>query len=158
MGRLSLAARVGRELRAHGYSLSVAESLTGGLVSHLLTEVPGASDYLKLGVVSYAVNAKARVLGVAPELLSRGVVSEAVAVAMAEGVRRLGDTEIGLGLTGIAGPGGAELGKPVGLTYIAVAGPAGPRTQELFLSGGRSRIKREAAQAVLRLLLAYLGP
>lgn len=156
MGGLSQAARVGRSLRRHGYSLAVAESLTGGLVSHLLTEVPGASDYLRLGVVSYTVAAKAGVLGVAVELLRPGVVSEAVARAMAEGIRRLADSDLGLGLTGLAGPGGAEPGLPIGLVYIAVAGPKGTKSRELNLTGDRSRIKREAARAGLRLVLEYL--
>lgn len=156
MGGLSQAARVGQSLRRHGYSLAVAESLTGGLVSHLLTEVPGASDYLRLGVVSYTVAAKAAVLEVASELLQQGVVSDAVARAMAEGIRRLAGSDLGLGLTGLAGPGGAESGLPIGLTYIAVAGPEGTSSRELHLTGGRSQIKRGAARAGLRLVLEYL--
>src|SRR5690606_9336069 len=105
-----------RHLRSRGWRLAVAESCTGGLVSHLLTNVPGSSDYLLESVVAYSNEAKERRLGVPADLIAaHGAVSEEVARAMAEGARRSAQADVGLAVTGIAGPGGGGGEKPVGL-------------------------------------------
>lgn len=158
MGRLSPAARLGDMLRERSLSLAVAESVTGGLVCHLITEVPGASEYLRVGVVSYSVWSKEEILRVDRSLVTaEGVVSGAVARAMADGVRRLGGTDLGLGLTGLAGPGGAEPGKPVGLVFIGVSGPGGTVAERFLFVGDRSAVKRKAARAAITFLIGYLN-
>src|SRR6185295_1042097 len=109
-------------LREHKFTISVAESCTGGLLASRLTDVPGSSDYVERGIVCYSNQAKIDLLGVPPALIEEhGAVSEPVARAMAEGVRSRAATSVGIGITGIAGPGGARPGKPVGTVVIAVA-------------------------------------
>lgn len=113
---------VGEQLKQQGLSISVAESCTGGLVSSRLTDIAGSSDYIKLNVVTYSNDAKTQVLGVDPALLEQyGAVSEAVAIAMADGVQRLSGSDMAISLTGIAGPTGGSDEKPVGLVYIGLA-------------------------------------
>ena len=114
------------ELTRRGRTLATAESCTGGLLASLITDVPGASAVFHAGVVTYANEAKTRLLGVPPELLARvGAVSPEVARRMAEGVRRRHGSDWGVGITGIAGPGGGTPAKPVGLVYIALSGADG---------------------------------
>lgn len=158
-GEETLELVVVRELRSRGARVAVAESCTGGLVGHRLTQVPGASDVLDLGVVAYANWAKEELLGVPPELLaSHGAVSEPVARAMAEGARSRGRATWGVGVTGIAGPTGGSDEKPVGTTFVAVAGPGGTQARSLRLPGGREQVKVLASQAALELLRrALLG-
>lgn len=153
----SFGAAVGRALRAKGLTLAVAESCTGGLVGHLLTVVPGSSDYLLLDAVTYANAAKTAVLGVDPELIrGHGAVSAECAQAMAEGVRRLVDADIGLSITGIAGPTGGSDHKPVGLVYLGIATRSGPSVvKERKLSGDRGRIQTMAAYLSLKLALDF---
>ncbi|HEX8708124.1 MAG TPA: competence/damage-inducible protein A [Pyrinomonadaceae bacterium] len=144
---------VGLRLAVGGFTLAVAESCTGGLVSQRLTEVPGSSVYFMEGVVTYSNDAKTRSLGVEPELLSQyGAVSAQVAEAMAEGVRRRADTDFGISVTGIAGPGGATEEKPVGLVYIALSDDAHTEHRKLMLPGDRQLIRWRASQAALDLL------
>ena len=113
---------VGEHLKQQGMTIAVAESCTGGLVSSRLTDISGSSDYVKLNVVTYSNDAKTQLLGVDPDILAQhGAVSEAVAVAMAEGVQRLSGSDMALSLTGIAGPTGGSDDKPVGLVYIGLA-------------------------------------
>ena len=144
---------VGLKLAVGGYTLSVAESCTGGLIAQRLTEVPGSSKYFIEGVVAYANDAKTRTLGVEPILLlEHGAVSAPVAEAMAEGIRKRAGTDFGLSVTGIAGPGGGTEEKPVGLVYIALADDVKTEHRKLKLPGDRQLIRWRASQAALDLL------
>jgi nicotinamide-nucleotide amidase len=144
---------VGLRLAVAGFTLAVAESCTGGLISQRLTEVPGSSVYFMEGVVTYSNDAKTRSLGVEAELITdHGAVSPEVAEAMAEGVRRRADTDFGLAATGIAGPGGGTVEKPVGLVYIALSDDAHTEHRKLMLPGDRHLIRWRASQAALDLL------
>lgn len=138
-------------------SLALAESSTGGLIGHLITEVPGASAVLLGGVVPYHNRLKEQ-LGVSKEVLQgEGAVSAATAQAMAEAVRRRAKADIGLAVTGIAGPGGGTEAKPVGLTYVALAAEETLASEQHLWRGDRSQNKRASAEAALALLLRYLG-
>ncbi len=144
---------VGLKLAVGGYTLSVAESCTGGLIAQRLTEVPGSSKYFIEGVVAYANDAKTRTLGVEPILLlEHGAVSAPVAEAMAEGIRKRAGTDFGLSVTGIAGPGGGTEEKPVGLVYIALADDVKTEHRKLKLPGDRQLIRWRASQAALDML------
>jgi competence/damage-inducible protein CinA-like protein len=144
---------IGLRLAVAGFTLAVAESCTGGLISQRLTEVPGSSVYFMEGVVTYSNDAKTRSLGVDAELIQQhGAVSAEVAEAMAEGVRRRADTDFGLSATGIAGPGGGTESKPVGLVYIALSDDAHTEHRKLMLPGDRHLIRWRASQAALDLL------
>lgn len=142
---------VGRLLRARGLRIALAESCTGGLTTSRLTDVPGSSDYVDRTVVAYSNAAKTALLGVPDAMLvEHGAVSEPVAVAMAEGVRRLAGVDIGVGITGIAGPGGGSESKPVGTVAVAVAGPGEAlRVRTSKFLGDRLHIKMLAANAAL---------
>lgn len=144
---------VGMRLSVTGYTLAVAESCTGGLIAERLTEVSGASKYFLEGAVTYSNEAKIRTLGVKKELLRKhGAVSGEVAEAMAEGIRQRAGADIGLAVTGIAGPTGGTEEKPVGLVYIALANDAGTEHRKLMLPGDRHLIRWRASQAALDLL------
>jgi nicotinamide-nucleotide amidase len=144
---------VGLRLAVGGFTLAVAESCTGGLISQRLTEVPGSSVYFMEGVVTYSNEAKTRALGVDSELIrEHGAVSAEVAEAMAEGVRQRAGTDFGLSVTGIAGPGGGSEEKPVGLVYIALSDDAHTEHRKLQLPGDRHLIRWRASQAALDLL------
>lgn len=143
---------VGRAVRNRGYRLALAESCTGGLVSHLLTTYP-ASDYLMGGAVTYANSAKTRLLGVQEDTLrGHGAVSAEVAAEMAEGARRLCECDVGLAITGIAGPTGGTAAKPVGLVYWAVSHPGGTIVKDRVFPGDRDEVRVAAAYAALDLL------
>lgn len=144
---------VGLRLAVKGFTLAVAESCTGGLISERLTKVSGSSVYFMEGVVTYSNDAKIRSLGVDAELIAaRGAVSAEVAEAMADGVRRRADTDFGISVTGIAGPGGGTEEKPVGLVYIALADDIHVEHRKLMLPGDRHLIRWRASQAALDLL------
>lgn len=145
---------VGRLLRAQGRRVAVAESCTGGLIASRLTDVPGSSEYVHAGWVAYHNEAKTALLGVDARLIeAHGAVSEPVARALADGCRKLAGTDYGLGVTGIAGPGGGSSDKPVGTVYVALAGPGERlRMRRLNLPGDRERVKHFASQAALDLL------
>jgi nicotinamide-nucleotide amidase len=144
---------VGLKLSVGGYTLAVAESCTGGLLAQRLTDISGSSKYFIEGVVPYANEAKTRALGVEPILLlEHGAVSAPVAEAMAEGIRRRAETDFGLSITGIAGPGGGTEEKPVGTVFIALASEAGTEHRKLKLPGDRQLIRWRASQAALDLL------
>ncbi|HJU56898.1 MAG TPA: competence/damage-inducible protein A [Pyrinomonadaceae bacterium] len=144
---------VGLRLAVTGFTISVAESCTGGLISQRLTEVPGSSVYFMEGVITYSNDAKTRSLGVDAELIQRhGAVSAEVAEAMAEGVRRRADTDFGLSVTGIAGPTGGSDDKPVGLVYIALSDDAHTEHRKLMIPGDRHLIRWRSSQAALDLL------
>lgn len=147
----------GKLLMDKGYTIALAESCTGGLISHRLTNVPGSSNYYMRGVVAYSNTAKQQVLGVPEKTLQdHGAVSHQTAVAMAEGVRGWAQTDFGISVTGIAGPGGGTPQKPVGLVYAAVAGPVGTRWREFRFYGDREMIKDRAASHVINMLRQYI--
>jgi PncC family amidohydrolase len=151
---VELARSVGDALRAAGLTLSTAESCTGGLIGHLLTEAPGSSDYYVGGLVSYSDALKQREFGVAASVLERhGAVSAQTCVAMADGARTRYGTDVGVAVTGIAGPSGGSAAKPIGLTYVAVADKAGHEVQRHQWSGDRHANKVASAGAALALLM-----
>jgi competence/damage-inducible protein CinA-like protein len=140
-------------LRERGLTLSVAESCTGGLLAARLTEVPGSSTFFERGFVTYGNRAKTELLGVDASLIdSLGAVSEEVARAMAAGARRSAGADIGIGITGIAGPDGGSAEKPVGLVYIALDGSAGTRVRRTQFIGERDRVRYQASQAALEMV------
>lgn len=145
---------VAERLMAQGRTLAVAESCTGGLICHRLTEVPGISGCLLGGVVAYSNTAKRTLLGVPEEVLLRwGAVSAQAATRMARGVRLVFSSDWGLSVTGICGPSGGTPEKPVGMTFVGLSGPAGDSHREYRFQGTRSRIKRQASLESLRFLL-----
>ena len=152
----AVAAEIVARLSAAGQTVAVAESLTGGLVTAALTDIAGASVVVRGGVVAYATDLKAHVLGVEKVLLARaGAVDADVAEQMASGVRTLMGATYGLATTGVAGPDQAE-GKPVGTVFVAVAGPGTSRVKALSLSGDRAQVRTHSVLAVLRLLAQEL--
>jgi len=156
----SYPAWVGGLLRAHGWTLSVAESCTGGLVGKLLTDAAGSSDFLLLDAVTYSNMAKQNVLGVPEETLRvHGAVSEQVARAMAEGVLRISGSNLSIAITGIAGPGGGSEEKPVGTVWIASASREGETVAErLFWPLDRDRVRMISAYAALRMVAQRVRP
>jgi competence/damage-inducible protein CinA-like protein len=136
-----------------GLTLALAESCTGGALAARLTEVPGSSRFLGRAWVAYANAAKTDMLGIDPALLERvGAVSEEVAAAMAAAARARAQADIGVAITGIAGPGGGTEEKPVGLVFIAVDGAAGARVRRCFFPGERTRVRTQATQAALEMV------
>lgn len=150
------ARRLGAELRRSGWRLATAESSTGGLIGHAITMIPGSSDYYPGGVISYSNRAKEVELGVPAAMLEEhGAVSQAVAMAMAEGARQRFNTELGVSVTGVAGPVGGSEGKPVGTHWIGVSLRGHPARAEHRLFGhDREGNKAAAALAALDLALA----
>ena len=141
-----------RRLRELDLSIGTAESLTGGLVCAALTSVPGASTVVRGGVVAYASEVKADVLGVDPDLLAReGAVCEPVAAQLADGIRRVLGCAVGVSTTGVAGPDPAD-GQPVGTVFVGASGPWGILVEELTLTGDRDQIRSASVLAVLTLL------
>ena len=139
---------------ARGLTVATAESCTGGLVAHAITEVPGSSAHFRGGVVAYSNAVKESELHVPAEVLrAHGAVSAQVARAMAEGARAAIGTDFAVAVTGVAGPDGGTEAKRVGLTYIAVAGPAGAEVRRHVWSGDRRANKLASARAALELLL-----
>jgi nicotinamide-nucleotide amidase len=153
-----LAEHVLEALRGRGLRLAVAESCTAGLVAARLADIPGASDVLVGGVIAYANDVKQKLLGVPAELLAEyGAVSAESARAMAEGARAATGAEVGIAVTGVAGPGGGSERKPVGLVHLHVSAPGVERTQELHLPGDRSQVRELAAVAALQLVRTALS-
>jgi nicotinamide-nucleotide amidase len=150
---------VGELLRRRHLTLAVAESCTGGLIGHRVTDVPGSSEYFLLGIVAYSNDAKRNLLGVAPETLaSRGAVSTEVAEEMARGVRRAAGADLGLSTTGIAGPGGGSPGKPVGTVCIGLAWEGGTWSHRYQLGEhDRAWIKARTADTALERLRQWLA-
>ena len=143
---------VGDLLRARTLTIAVAESCTGGLLASRLTDVPGSSDYVERGVVCYSNRAKTELVGVPEEMIrEHGAVSEPVAQAMAAGIRARAGTNIGIGITGIAGPGGGSPEKPVGTVAVAVVGDEETRVRTFQFLGGRDMVKFQAAQSALNM-------
>lgn len=156
--RAPLAALIGHLLLESKLTLATAESCTGGLIGHRLTEVPGSSEYFLGGIIAYSNEIKERVLGVKPETLERhGAVSAETASEMARGVRRVLGTDVAVSVTGIAGPGGATADKPIGLTYIAVAAADYERVERFVWDNDRSGNKWASSEAALLMLHDYLA-
>lgn len=157
VGSQSMDGVVAMKLKSKGLTVAVAESCTGGLISQRLTSIPGSSAYFDCGLVMYNNRAKAEVLSVPASLLrAKGAVSGEVAVAMAEGVRALSGTDLGLSVTGIAGPSGGTKEKPVGLVFLALADKRRTVCRSRLFSGDREGVRCRAAQAALDLLRRYL--
>lgn len=153
----TMADAVAKLLFKTGKTLAVAESCTGGLLSHMLTNVPGSSEYFLQGVVTYSNQAKTDLLGVKPSLLREyGAVSEETARAMAERIRHRAQSDYSLAVTGIAGPGGGTQNKPVGLVYIALGTESGTHCKRFNLWGDRQTIKERAAVTALNMLRLHL--
>ena len=150
-----LEARLGAALRTLGWTISAAESCTGGLVMHRLTNIAGSSSYVQGGVVTYSNEAKHKLIGVRDEtLMTYGAVSEQTAAEMAQGVRALFDTDLAVSITGIAGPGGGTPDKPVGLTYIGLARrEQEPQVRRHVWDGDREANKQASAEAALAWVL-----
>ena len=147
---------VGQLLSSKKLTLGLAESCTGGLIAHRLTEVPGSSNYLDRGVVTYSNKAKQDLLGVPPALFRKyGAVSRQVAESMAKGIRAKSRVDLGVSVTGIAGPGGGSAKKPVGLVYMAIDGPQGTQSQRCQFWGNRTEIKFRSSQAALNMIRRY---
>jgi nicotinamide-nucleotide amidase len=148
---------VGRALTRLNHKVAVAESCTGGLIAHRLTEVPGSSAYFLEGAVTYSNEAKIRTLNVPTEVLETyGAVSTECAAAMAEGMRARSGADHAISVTGIAGPGGGSAEKPVGTVFLGYSGPAGTKTIKIMLPGDRYLIRWRASQAGLDLLRRQL--
>ena len=158
-----LEVEVGNLLRQKGMKLALAESCTGGLVSHLVTNVPGSSEYYIGSVAAYAYEAKERLLGVRHETLIRyGAVSRETVMEMARGVRQAFcdvfpcEKTISVAITGIAGPGGGMPNKPVGLVWFGMSTPDGDWAWHTIWKGDRLQIKQQSAERALELLIDYL--
>jgi nicotinamide-nucleotide amidase len=151
-----LAVEVAAVLQARGWTLATAESCTGGWVSKLLTDLPGSSNWFHCGLVTYANSAKQTLLGVSRELLARhGAVSAEAARAMADGALRASGCDVALAVTGVAGPGGGSIAKPVGLVHFAWALPSGTRSACRWYPGERDAVRRGALAQALRGLLEH---
>ena len=153
----SLEQELGKHFTATKFTLATAESCTGGLIGHRITNIPGSSEYFERGVIVYSNDAKIELLNVPPETLEHyGAVSTQTALAMADGIKALANTELGLAVTGIAGPSGGTPDKPVGLVYIALATNDGTECNEYKFQGTRDEIKTQSADAALEMVVDYL--
>ncbi len=152
--RIALAGKLLAQARAKGLKIATAESCTGGLIAALLTEIPGSSDVVERGFVTYSNEAKEELLGVPPALLrEHGAVSEAVAHAMAQGALEHARADIAVAVTGIAGPGGGSAAKPVGLVHLAAArGETTIHRECRFGDIGRGAVRLAAVDAALEML------
>lgn len=152
-----LAERLQHLAITQGVTVGTAESCTGGLVGHAITAVPGSSAYYLGGIISYADRLKVALLGVAASTIDRhGAVSAQTAVAMAEGLRERLACDLAVAVTGVAGPDGGSAAKPVGLTYVAVAGPAGHQVERHTWDGDRAANQERSAEVALTMLIAAL--
>ena len=152
-----LSREIGELLLQKGLILGVVESATGGLISHVITNIPGSSDYYQGSVTSYSNEIKIKIIGVKAETLEKyGSVSSQVAEEMALGGRKLLGVDICIADTGIAGPGGATLDKPVGLFYLGLADANGVLSRRQQFSGNREQNKQSATEATLLWLQEYL--
>lgn len=156
MGK-ALEVLVGELLVQQKLLLAVAESCTGGLVSHRITNVSGSSSYFMGSVVSYANEAKMKLLGVSPEILEKnGAVSAETVLQMARGVRSALGADLGISTSGIAGPTGGTQDKPVGTTWVGFSSAEGEEARHFLFEGDRLAVKEQAAQAALQILVDHL--
>ena len=158
MSDTTLEVQAGEMLRRRGLRLAVAESCTGGLISHRLTNVAGSSTYFLGSVTAYAFETKVRMLGVRWETLETyGAVSSETVLEMARGVRTALSADIGISVSGIAGPGGGTPDKPIGLTWIGLSSPRDEFSRKFTWHGNRIENKELSAQAALQILVDYLA-
>ncbi len=158
MTEKSVEIKVGELLQSMSLKLAVAESCTGGLVGHRITNVPGSSEYFMGGVIAYAYEAKVKLLGVSWDTLARhGAVSRETVLEMARGARTALEADIGLSVSGIAGPGGGMPEKPVGLTWIGLSAHGFEEARSFVFPGDRLEVKEQAAEQALHMLREYLG-
>ncbi len=144
-------------LTSRNWTIAVAESCTGGLLGHLITSVPGSSEYFQGGMTAYSNTAKIDLLGITQDCLrNHGSVSERTALAMATGVMDAFQVDVGIGITGIAGPGGGTEQRPVGTVCLAVVGEVEDKAKTLALEGSREDIKLAAAEAALEFACEFL--
>lgn len=149
--------KVSQQLKQKNLTIAIAESCTGGLIAHTLTNISGSSDYFDRGIVSYGNRAKIELLGVSERMLKEhGAVSKQVALAMAEGIRTKSKVDIGIATTGIAGPTGGTKEKPVGLVYIAISTSNKTEVKKFLFSDSRLQNKESTCNAALDMLLDYL--
>ena len=154
---LRLEERLGKFLKQCGKTISVAESCTGGLISHRITNVPGSSEYYERGVVSYSNQSKISILLVSSITLNKfGAVSRQTAEEMARGIRQISGTDLGIATTGIAGPGGGSTEKPVGLVYICLSSKEKTICRRFTFEGSREEIKMQTSEAALRIVVNHL--
>jgi len=157
MNNLSLEALAGELLRQRKWRLATAESCTGGLIAHRLTNVPGSSDYYLGGIIAYANEVKMNQLNVNTNTLEQsGAVSQETVIEMARGVRSALHADIGLSVSGIAGPGGGSPDKPVGLVWIGLTAPGYEQANRYLWEGNRLRVKEQSAEQALKLLVEFL--
>lgn len=150
----SLAVRLGNLLKAHGMTLSTAESCTGGGIAAFLTDIPGASEWFPGGFVTYSNEWKMKLLGVSAETLERyGAVSSQTVGEMLDGLLANGGANLGIAVSGIAGPGGGTPEKPVGTVYIGVAGCGWKRIERWQFDGGRADVRHATAETALKMML-----
>lgn len=150
--------QIGTLLRLNGWKLATAESCTGGLIGHCITNIPGSSDYYLGGVVAYAYEAKVALLGVSWNTLhAYGAVSRETVLEMSRGARKALSADIAVSVSGIAGPGGGMPGKPVGTTWIGLSAKDGDWARVFCFPGGREQNKLFSADAALKLVLDYLN-
>lgn len=153
----SIEEEIGNLLRNKKLTLGTVESATGGLISHIITNISGSSDYFKGSIISYSNEAKIKVVGVMAETIDKyGAVSAQVVKQMAEGGRKLLGVDICIADTGIAGPTGATQNKPIGLFYLSLSSSAGTFSRKHIFSGNREQNKRNAAVVTLNWLKEYL--
>lgn len=154
---VTLEKKVAETLRVKRRSLAVSESCSGGLLSHRLTNIPGSSQWFVCGIVAYSNQVKRSVLKIPPSVLTKhGAVSEPVAKTMALHVRKIFRADYGIGITGIAGPGGGSKTKPVGLVCIAVSGRKTGVCQVFQFRGKRQSIKNQSCRKALQILLDFI--
>ncbi len=149
--------RIGKMLKERGLKIAVAESCTGGLISSRITDISGASDYFEAGITTYSNVSKIRLLNVPKDTIDRyGAVSEETAKSMAEGVKKTLHADIGVSVTGIAGPTGGTEGKPVGTVFIGLATKKATYVRKFFFDGNRLEIRRKTSDAAFMLVEEYL--
>jgi PncC family amidohydrolase len=153
----SLESKIGDLLRSRALTLATAESCTGGLVADRITNIPGSSDYFVGGIVAYANSVKIQTLGISGETIERfGAVSRETVLEMARGARAVLQADIAVSVSGVAGPGGGQPGKPVGATWIGLAAADGAWTRFFIWDGDRVQNKVLSSEAVLQMLYDYL--
>ena len=148
---------LGEQLRTRGLTISVAESFTGGMIAHVITNAPGSSRYFQGGVIAYANEVKMDILGVAEQtLIDHGAVSRETVLEMAMGVRTALQTDIGISSSGIAGPDGGSPEKPVGLAWIGLSATGAEYAEQFLFQGDRLAIKEQAVQTAIERLISFL--
>lgn len=154
---MKLEKKIGEILQDRSLTLGLAESCTGGLIASRITDVPGSSAYFMAGLVTYSNKAKTKFLSVPDKIITRhGAVSNIVAERMAKGVRAAAGVDVGLSITGIAGPAGGSPEKPVGTVFIALATKKNVYVRKFLFSGNRREVRRRSAEEALTMLLDYL--